>query len=102
MSKERRPEVAGQTFVVLARRGTRCGGMMVGDAPLRRQLERQLSGQPVTFTGHISDRAEVACTLASRDVALNICPAETFGLPVLDALACALPAIVADQGGQAS
>ena len=37
--------------------------------------------------------------LAAADVALSVCPGETFGLAVLEALACGTPVVTADRGG---
>lgn len=55
-------------------------------------------GLPVTFHGHLASRAELAARLAEADVAFAPSPAETFGLSVLEALACGTPVVAADTG----
>jgi alpha-1,6-mannosyltransferase len=49
--------------------------------------------------GHVDGRAALARRLAGADVAFAPSPAETFGLSVLEALACATPVVAADTGG---
>jgi alpha-1,6-mannosyltransferase len=52
----------------------------------------------VTFAGHVHDRHEVARLLATADVTLAPCRAETFGLAVLESLACGTPVVTSDGG----
>jgi alpha-1,6-mannosyltransferase len=61
-------------------------------------LSRQANGLPVNFHGHLTSRADLAARLAAADVAFAPSPAETFGLSVLEALACGTPVIAADTG----
>lgn len=98
MSREKRPDLAAAMFRVLADRGVAVRAVMIGDGPLRAQLEASLAPLPVTFTGHVGDRHELARHLASADVVVNTCPAETFGLTVLEAMACGTPVVVANRG----
>ena len=51
-----------------------------------------------TFAGHVHDRHEVARLLAAADVTLAPCRAETFGLAVLESLACGTPVVTSDGG----
>jgi alpha-1,6-mannosyltransferase len=53
----------------------------------------------VTFTGHLESRAEVATILAGARALLAPCGTETFGLTVLESLACGTPVIVPPDGG---
>ena len=74
---------------------------VVGEGPLRAQLEAEAQSKwlPVTFTGHISDRYELAALMARASVGIAPCPAETFGLAPLEMLACGLPVVVTRPGG---
>ena len=98
LSREKAPELALRALAPLARSGLDCHLTFVGDGPLRRRLERAAAGLPVTFTGHVAERREVAALLAGADVVLAPCPAETFGLAVLEALACGTPVVTSGEG----
>ena len=51
------------------------------------------------FHGFVDGRAELAKRYAAADISLSVCPAETFGLAVLEALACGTPVVTANRGG---
>jgi alpha-1,6-mannosyltransferase len=69
-----------------------------GSGTDRTRLERLAAGMPVTFHGHIAERGRLAAALASADVVLAPCGVESFGLAVLEALACGTP-VVTTSGG---
>jgi alpha-1,6-mannosyltransferase len=98
LSKEKRPDVAIEAVRLLRGIGVDASLWMVGDGPMRPRLERLAGGLPVTFTRHVRERVGIAALLAQADLALAPCPCETFGLAVLEALACGTPAVVADRG----
>jgi alpha-1,6-mannosyltransferase len=108
LSVEKRPQRALHTIASLVEQGVPARLIMAGDGPLRPRLERMAAGLPVTFTGWIHDRQEVARLLASADVVVAPGPIETFGLAALEALACgtpvvasatsALPGVIGDAG----
>ena len=98
LSREKAPELALQALAPLARVGLDARLTFAGDGPLRSQLERAASGQAVAFTGHVSNRSRVAELMGAADVVLAPCPAETFGLAVLEALACGTPVVTAGRG----
>jgi len=98
MSKEKRPELAVETLRVLVHRGVDVRMVLVGDGPMRATLERAAAGLPATFAGHVGDRRRLAELLGQADVALNVCPAETFGLSILEAMACGTPAVAPNVG----
>ncbi len=80
----------------LRRRGTSFRLVLVGDGPLREELERALPD--ATFAGHRSGE-ELARWYASADVFILPSTTETLGNVVLEALASGLPAVVVDRGG---
>jgi alpha-1,6-mannosyltransferase len=100
LSKEKRPDLALDALRLLVGAGVDARLWMVGDGPLRRSLERRARSDrlPVTFTGHVGERGAVAAHLARADVAVAPGPYETFGLSVLEALACGTPVVCADAG----
>ncbi|MDN3261457.1 glycosyltransferase [Streptomyces sp. CSDS2] len=96
LSVEKRPGMALDALEVLLRRGRRAVLVVAGDGPLRGRLERHARARalPVTFLGHVSDRAALGALQASADVCLAPGPAETFGLAALEAMACGTPVVV--------
>ncbi len=72
--------------------------VLVGDGPLRRELEARLAGLPVTFTGFL-DGAVLASAVASADVKVFPSTTDTWGNAPLEAQASGLPVIVSGVGG---
>jgi glycosyltransferase involved in cell wall biosynthesis len=72
--------------------------IFIGDGPYRRDLEKELSGLPVTFTG-VLEGAELSRAIASADVKLFPSLTDTWGNAPLEAQACGLPVVVSDTGG---
>ncbi|MFB7505030.1 glycosyltransferase [Streptomyces broussonetiae] len=95
LSVEKRPGTALDALEALVRRGRRAVLVVAGDGPLKARLELRASerGLPVTFLGHVADRALLGALQASADVALAPGPAETFGLAALEAMACGTPVV---------
>ncbi|KIA62105.1 glycosyltransferase [Nocardia vulneris] len=98
LSKEKCAERAIEAVRVLVDSGVRCELAVLGDGPLRHRLERLAAGLPVIFHGHLTDRVAMARLVADADIAIFPSPAETFGLAVLEALACGTPVVVPDEG----
>ncbi|MFI6349766.1 glycosyltransferase [Streptomyces sp. NPDC050560] len=96
LSVEKRPGIALDALAALLARGVRARLVVAGDGPLGPRLRQRAAarGLPVTFLGHISDRATLGALQATADVCLAPGPAETFGLAALEALACATPVVV--------
>ncbi|MDT9699454.1 glycosyltransferase [Streptomyces sp. P17] len=96
LSVEKRPQTALDALEALLGRGRRAVLVVAGDGPLRQRLEQRARerGLPVTFLGHVSDRAMLGALQASADVCLAPGPAETFGLAALEAMACGTPVAV--------
>lgn len=99
MSHEKNPELALATALELHRRGLPLRMNMYGVGPDLERMRAQAGDAPVTFHGFISGRDEVARCFAANDISLSVCPSETFGLAVLEALACGTPVVTSNRGG---
>ncbi len=99
MSREKHPQLAVAAAVELHRRGLDFQLNMYGTGPDEPALRKQAGDAPVVFCGFVKGREEVARRFASSDISLSVCPTETFGLAVLEALACGTPVVTADRGG---
>ncbi len=99
LSHEKSPQLAVETVVELHRRGHRVRLDLYGTGPDRAELQRAAGDAPVFFQGFVAGRDEVARRIAAADISLSVCPAETFGLAVLEALACGTPVITSNRGG---
>ncbi|MGJ3507883.1 glycosyltransferase [Enemella sp. A6] len=99
LSREKSPHLGVATAVELHRQGVPVRLDMYGVGPDEQELRELASDAPVVFHGYVDSREEIARRLAGADFALSVCPAETFGLAVLEALACGTPVITADRGG---
>ena len=69
-----------------------CHLVIVGDGPAYGELQQELVGLPVTFTGYLSG-GELATTYASADIFAFPSRTETFGQVVLEAMASGLPVV---------
>ena len=72
--------------------------IIVGDGPYRKEMEAELKGYPVAFTGFLAGE-ELCVAYASSDVFIFPSTTDTFGNVVLEAQASGLPVIVSDEGG---
>lgn len=99
LSREKSPHLAVATAVELHRRGVPLRLDVVGTGPHRAELEAIAGDAPVVFHGHVAGRDQVARHFGQADVALSVCPGETFGLAVLESLACGTPVVTAAYGG---
>ena len=99
LSREKSPHLAVATAVELHRRGVPIRLDVFGTGPHRDELELLAGDAPVVFHGHVADRDALAAEVGRADVALSVCPGETFGLAVLEALACGTPVVTASYGG---
>jgi glycosyltransferase involved in cell wall biosynthesis len=81
---------------ILRQRGSRHRLVLVGEGPMREQLQADLPD--ALFPGHQSGEA-LARWYASGDVFVFPSTTETFGNVVLEAQASGLPTVVVDRGG---
>jgi len=74
--------------------------LLVGDGPLRQELEREASslglGPSANFLG---DRQDMPAVLASMDVAVNTSDSESLSNVILEAMAAGLPVVAYGVGG---
>jgi alpha-1,6-mannosyltransferase len=99
LSHEKSPQLAVGTAVELHRRGHRVRLDMYGTGPDEAMLREAAGDVEVVFHGFVAGRDEVAKRYAAADISLSVCPAETFGLAVLEALACGTPVVTSNRGG---
>lgn len=71
---------------------------VVGDGPLREELEETFAGTQTVFTGYLKG-GDLAHAYASADLFTFPSPSETFGNVVLEAMASGLPVVAAGAGG---
>lgn len=93
LSKEKRPELLLGCVSALMDRRVRVRLVVCGGGPLRSRLQRDAAHMPVTFVGHVRERADLAALMASADVMLAPGPVETFGLAALEACASGTPVV---------
>jgi glycosyltransferase involved in cell wall biosynthesis len=71
---------------------------IVGDGPLRGELEKQLAGTATVFTGYLRGE-ELASAYASADLFVLPSRTETLGLVLLEAMASGCPVVACRAGG---
>jgi len=101
LAPEKHPGTALDVLAHLRDDGVEAHLTIAGAGPLGPALQRRVAKErlPVTFRNHVADRLVLAALLADADVALAPGPRETFGLSVLEAMACATPVVVSARGG---
>ncbi|MET9314827.1 glycosyltransferase [Kribbella sp. NPDC003505] len=99
LSREKSPHLAVATAAELHRRGVNIRMDVYGTGPHLDELIEIAGDAPVFFHGYVDGRRTLAKHLAEADIALSVCPGETFGLAVLEALAAGTPVVTANTGG---
>lgn len=99
LSREKMPHLAVETTVELHRRGHKVRLDVYGAGPDEARLREAAEEAPVFFHGFVDTRVAVAECYARADVSMSTSPTETFGLAVLEALACGTPVITSTRGG---
>lgn len=98
ISREKNIHVLSEAFRMAHANKTGIRLIVVGDGPYREEMERELAGLPVTFTGYLTGE-DLAAAYASSDAFVFPSGTDTFGNVVLEAQASGLPVIVTDMGG---
>jgi alpha-1,6-mannosyltransferase len=99
LSHEKNPRAVVGAVQELLSQGVAVRLDVYGDGPEHTALRRLARGLPVEFHGHVSDRAALARALSTADVAFAPSVAETFGLSILEAMACGTPVVTSVTGG---
>jgi glycosyltransferase involved in cell wall biosynthesis len=66
--------------------------IVVGDGPVRKKLEREYANDGVYFVG-MKTHEEMPAYLSVADVFINPAKTETFGMTIVEALACGVPVV---------
>ena len=74
--------------------------LLVGDGPLRQELEREAASLGLSASAiFLGDRQDMPAVLASLDVAVNTSDSESLSNVILEAMAAGLPVVAYDVGG---
>jgi alpha-1,6-mannosyltransferase len=85
----------------LVERRTHATLVVMGDGPLRAELQSRSARMDVRWLPFETNRQRVAQLLAASDVYLSPGPSETFGLAAVEAMACGTPIVSPDRGSVA-
>lgn len=97
MSAEKDLRFLADSYLELASKRQDVRLAMVGDGPMRAELE-ELLGDTAVFTGWLKGR-ELAAAFASADIFVFPSSVDTAGQAILEAQASGLPAVVCSEGG---
>jgi glycosyltransferase involved in cell wall biosynthesis len=98
ISKEKNLDLLVQAFARHLQARKELKLIIVGDGPALGELQAELAGPGVLFTGALHGE-ELAQAYACSDIFVFPSSTDTFGNVVLEAQASGLPVIVTDQGG---
>jgi len=99
VSKEKNVDFLAEVYEAVLAENQNVNLIMAGNGPYLEEFQQKMRGFPkVHFAGRLS-RPELPKLYASCDALVFPSVTETFGLVVLEAQACGLPAIVSNFGG---
>ena len=98
VSPEKNLPLLAKSFRTLIERGVHARLVIAGDGPYRAEMEAELAGLPVLFTGYLQGE-DLPALYASSDLLAFPSTSDTFGNVVLEAQASGIPVIVSDEGG---
>lgn len=99
ISRDKAPDLLAEVYSRLVKKRGDINLILAGDGPYAETLRAKLGGSGrIVFTGRL-EQEELAALYSGADVFVFPSVTDTFGLVVLEALACGLPAVVSDAGG---
>ncbi|MDZ4177876.1 MAG: glycosyltransferase [Coriobacteriia bacterium] len=99
VSRDKRIEFAAEVFEGVRERFPDATLLIVGDGPHAEELRRMWGvGSGVVFAGQVAND-EMPAVYSGCDLMLFPSTTDTFGMAVLEAQACGVPALVTDVGG---
>ncbi|MBN1596407.1 glycosyltransferase [candidate division FCPU426 bacterium] len=99
ISKEKNLSFLADIYEQLLMKNSRVNLTLVGDGPYLADLKSRLENRPgIHFTGSLPYE-ELPYIYSSADLLVFPSCCDTFGMVVLEAQSCGLPALVTDQGG---
>jgi L-malate glycosyltransferase len=95
----KRVEVALEVFRLIRRR-VRARFVLIGDGPVRNDIERRVADYGLTHdVSLVGEQHELVPWLSIADLFLLPSAQESFGLAALEAMACGVPVIASNVGG---
>lgn len=89
-----------QVVGLLRKKGFNCTLDVVGDGPLREQLEKKCTGNDnIVFHGAVYDKEMLRDRYHNSDILVVPSFAETFGLVYLEAMSCGVPVVYTKNQG---
>ncbi len=99
ISKDKNLDIVAEAYEKVLKKNKDINLIFVGDGPYLDELSKNLSGEDrVLFTGKVPHE-ELPEIYSDADLFVFPSTTDTFGMAVLEAQACGLPAIVSDKGG---
>lgn len=89
---EKKPQIVAEAFQKLPAK-LNATLLLVGDGPLREQLEELGKTHRIITPGYVRDRGLLARWLASADIYVSGMADETFGISIIEAQASGLPVV---------
>lgn len=98
IAREKNMECLSAAFKSLVAERNDTGLVVVGDGPYLKEMQQDLAGMPVIFTGHQTGET-LHRIYASCDCFVFPSETDTLGVVILEAQASGLPTLVSDKGG---
>jgi glycosyltransferase involved in cell wall biosynthesis/predicted metal-dependent phosphoesterase TrpH len=99
VGKEKNIAMLNKIYKAVCKSSSRIQLLVVGDGPELDRMKEEMEGHPgVVFTGR-KDRSELPAFFSVSDLFVFPSTTDTFGMVILEAQACGLPAMVTNVGG---